>query len=236
MTDANESANEGRDGETGTDAPAVTYPEQPALPEARLSLTFKPGSAPMVTARAQTVSEIKELLEEMNHSGVFADIGRIHAELGAAAQMGSKLGAQQVDSQPTPQAPPQQAAPQMPMGMPQQAPQQPNQPYQGQPAWQQAGAPQVPQQGGWQGQQQGQQGGWNNGGGSAGKTPYPAPQGWLRTTASKPQMEALAAQYQIPKGNPSKGGKWNFFGAPAKGWYVAPDVAGAFAQYSPVPA
>jgi hypothetical protein len=104
----------------------------------------------------------------------------------------------------------------------QQAPQQPNQGYQGQPAWQQAGAPQqAPQNGGQQ------------------KSAYPAPQGWFRLAGDLGLKGATLKQHAqsigLPKGNPNQGGAFNFYKAPQMGWYCSPQAAQALQQFVPVP-
>ncbi|WP_143659426.1 hypothetical protein [Streptomyces sp. MP131-18] len=89
--------------------------------------------------------------------------------------------------------------------------QQPNQPYQGQPPWQQAGAPQ---------------------GGAM------VPPGWMKLNVPFPQkgaFDAIVAQYNIRKGDPNNGGQVSFQKA-VKSWYCAPEVAQAFAQFTPTPA
>lgn len=206
------------------DAPAVTYPEYGPLPEARISLNFTPGKAPQLTARAHTPSELKALLEELDDSGVYADLGRAHASMTAGASLGAGVGATQISN--TPNAPQAPQIPQMPaqgqlpapppMGMPQQAPQMPNQPYAGQPAWQQAGAPQGPS----------------------------LPPGWYKldvpfkprgNNPGKPGFDQVIAQYGLRKGDPHGGGQVSFQ-KEVKTWYCAGDVAGAFAQFNPVPA
>lgn len=112
----------------------------------------------------------------------------------------------------------------------------PGQPYPGQPAWQQAGAPQAQAAPQWGAPQQGQ---------AQQRKEYPAPQGWYKLAVpfpgGKDQLHALAAQLGIPKGNPAKGGVYNFFGLnpqgqPGKAWYCAPDpnVLQAFAQFAPM--
>lgn len=109
-------------------------------------------------------------------------------------------------------AAPMPAQPQYP-----QATQQPNQPYQGQPSWQQAGALQQ-QNGGYQ--------------------PNPVPQGWFKLNVPFPQkgaFDAIVQQNGFRKGDPNNGGQLSWQ-KERKSWYCAPEVAGAFQQFSPVPA
>lgn len=97
----------------------------------------------------------------------------------------------------------------------------PNQPYPGQPAWQQAGAPQASQWGGGQPQ---------NGPG--------LPAGWYRLNVPFPQkatFDAIVSQNNFRKGDPGRGGQVSWR-KEQKFWACAPEVAQAFAQFSPVPA
>lgn len=122
----------------------------------------------------------------------------------------------------TPQAP---AAPQGGVNYNPQTPP-PNQPFPGQPAWQQAGAPAAPPQQQW-------------------APPAPAvnvPQGWYKldvpfkargNNPGKPGFDAIVAQYSFRKADPAQGGQVSFQKG-AKSWYCAPDIAGAFAQFNPV--
>lgn len=203
--------------------PAVSYPEHVKDPHNHRYTISVDGRGPMVVVRAQSAQEVNDAFQELLEANTGALMGSFWSAFKGTAQVGNGM-AQGAPQAPSPQA--QQAAQQYPTPPQPPVQQAPNQPYQGQPAWQQAGAP--------QGQPQQQWGGQQSGGGQ--RDPYPAPQGWMRTTASKQQMDATAGQYGIPKGNPNKGGKYNFFKAPSTGWYCAPDVAGAFAQYNPVPA
>lgn len=209
------------DGEEDAAPGGATFPEYPDNPhEAPLSVNFKPGGTPQLTVRGRTVAEHMDLLTQVADSGLLAAIGRVNAAFGGQG------------SAPAPQGQPNWN----PVTPP------PNQPYPGQPAWQQAGAPQAPAQQSWGGAPQG---GFNGGQQAAQgqRKEYPAPQGWYKLNVpfpgGKDQLHALATQYGIPKGGPGKGGKYNFYGLtpggqPGKAWYCAPEVAQAFQQFSPV--
>lgn len=173
--------------------PAVTYPEPPDNPHNH-TFTWSPKLADgsMLVIRANTGAELLRAAQEA---------------AGVAQQLSSTWSDAKVIHQSYP-APPQQQYPQ--------AQQAPNMPYQGQPPWQTAGAP----QGGYQ---------------------APAPQlpaGWHRLNVpfkSKPQFDAIVAQYNLRKADPGSGGQVSFQKA-NKTWYCAPDVVGAFQQFQPVPA
>lgn len=200
---------------TGANAPA--FPEHPDNPhEAPLSVNFKPGGTPQLTVRARTVQEHMDLLQQVQSSGLLALIQSVN----------SAFGGQGAAPAPAPQANPFNQQPAQPF---------PNQPYPGQPAWQTAGAPPQQQWGGGAPQAPAQ----------SGRKQYPAPQGWFRLNVPYPkgtdQLHALAQQSQVPKGNPDKGGMYNFWGLspsgqPGKAWYCAPQVAPVFAQFNPMPA
>lgn len=205
------------EGEDAQEAPAfggATYPEYSySLADHVYTWSPKLPDGSMLVVRANSADALAEAAEAL-----VPIAGRLRAAWQAVT--GS--------SAPAPQAPV-QASQGQPNWNPQMPP--PNQPYPGQPAWQQAGAPQAqpaPQWGG--GQQQGQ------------RKEYPAPQGWLRLNgARKEQVDAIAQQMGIPKGNPNKGGAYNFFGLtpggqPGKSWYCSPQAAQAFAQFNPMPA
>jgi hypothetical protein len=96
----------------------------------------------------------------------------------------------------------------------------PNQPFPGQPAWQQAGAPATPAPQWAPPAQQGAQ----------------VPQGWYKLTVPFPQkasFDAIVAQYNFTKGDPGRGGQVSWQKA-VKSWYCAPEIAQAFAQFNPV--
>lgn len=200
----------------------VTYPELPGNPHNH-TYTWSPKlpDGSMLVIRSSTAQGLVEATEAMAP----------HAARLKAAWAGV-LGQPQAPAQGMPPAMQSQ-----PNYNPVTAP--PNQPYAGQPAWQQAGAPQAqaaPQWGAPQAPQQAQQGQ---------RKEYPAPAGWYKLNVpfpgGKDVLHALATQLQIPKGNPNKGGVYNFFGLnpqgmPGKAWYCAPDpnVLQAFAQFSPM--
>lgn len=62
--------------------------------------------------------------------------------------------------------------------------------------------------------------------------------GWYRLNVpfrSKAAFDGIVAQYQLRKGRPTEGGQLSFNKAD-KSWYVDPQYAGAFSQFTPVPA
>lgn len=186
-----------------------TYTWSPKLPD---------GS--MLVIRSQTAQGLVEATEAMapHAARLKAAWGSIVGQPQAPAPQGMPAAMQ---SQPNfnPQMPP------------------PNQPFPGQPAWQQAGAPQAQTAPQWGAPAQTPQ--------QAARKEYPAPAGWYKLNVpfpgGKDQLHALATQLGIPKGNPSKGGVYNFFGLspsgqPGKAWYCAPEAAQAFGQFTPMPA
>lgn len=217
-------------GEADRQAEAASYPEFPSNPHNhRFTLSYDPQKPPFLVVRASTVDELTDAFEELENSGVYAAMGNAWRVMKAQATVGAGMGPTSV----VPDGPPVQAVQPVPLPQsPQAQYPQPVQQYPGQPGtapaqWQNVGAPPVNQQSQQQWGQQQQQGE---------RPAYPAPQGWYRMQANKQQADATAGQYGIPKGNPNKGGKYNFFSAPVKAWYCAPDVVGAFQQYNPVPA
>jgi hypothetical protein len=65
-----------------------------------------------------------------------------------------------------------------------------------------------------------------------------AQNGWYRLNVpfkQKGVFDGLTAQYGMQKGRPSEGGHFSFQKAD-KSWYVHPQYAGAFGQFSPMPA
>lgn len=202
----------------GNGAEGVTYPELPSNPHNHV-YTWSPKlpDGSMLVIRASTAEALAEAAE-----AVAPLAGRLRAAWQAA--IGTPQAAVPNEFQAAAQSAP-NFNPQTPA---------PNVPYPGQPAWQQAGAPQAqaaPQWGGGapQGQQQ--------------RKEFPAPQGWYKLNVpfpgGKDQLHALATQLGIPKGNPNKGGVYNFFGLspagqPGKAWYCAPEAAQAFAQFTPM--
>lgn len=198
----------------------VTYPEYPhSLSNHTYTWSPKLPDGSMLVIRSQTADGLVEAVDSMVP---FA------ARLKAAWQgvLGTPQPAPQAPQYQSPQTPP-------PFGPNVSAPQAPG--YQGPPVQQapQWGATQAPAYGGGapQGQQQ--------------RKEYPAPQGWFKLNVpfpgGKDQLHALAASVGIPKGNPNKGGAYNFFGLspsgqPGKAWYCAPEAAQAFAQFTPMAA
>ncbi|WP_327719857.1 hypothetical protein OG381_34280 [Streptomyces sp. NBC_00490] len=62
--------------------------------------------------------------------------------------------------------------------------------------------------------------------------------GWYRLNVpfkDKATFDGITAQYGMTKGRPSEGGQFSFH-KDTKAWYVHPQYAGAFPQFSPVPA
>lgn len=190
----------------------ATFPEHPDNPhEAPLSVNFKPGGTPQLTVRGRTVAEHMALLQDVQSSGLLTLIASVNTAFGGQG------------AAPAPQAPAQGPVP-VPQGVnynPQMPP--PNQPYPGQPAWQQAGAPQAS---GWAGGQQ-QGGGFARNaqqGGGQGNKPQPKtqPPGWYRTDKnSGPGADFWKSwreqNQQALKGKIQWGGASTF--------WVAPDVA-----------
>lgn len=203
------------EGEWEPDGEGASYPELPDNPHNHV-YTWSPKlpDNSMLVIRSQTALGLVEAVEAM---GPMA--GRLRAAWGTI--VGTPQAAVPNEFQAAAQSAP-NFNPQTPA---------PNQPYPGQPAWQQAGAPQAQAAPQWGGGQQAQ---------APAKEAYPAPQGWYRLNVpfpgGKDQLHALAQSQGIPKGNPSKGGAYNFFGAPVKAWYCSPQAAPAFAQFTPMPA
>lgn len=202
----------------GAGAPAfggATYPEYPySLADHVYTWSPKLPDGSMLVIRSQSADGLVKAVKEM---------GPLAGQLRAAWQ--DVVGTPQAAPQQfqTPQTPP-------PFGPNVSAPAAPG--YQGPPAqqWTPPQAQAAPAWGG--GQAQAQQ-----------RKEYPAPQGWYKLNVpfpgGKDQLHALAAQLQIPKGSPSKGGKYNFFGLnpqgqPGKAWYCDPQVVQAFQQFSPM--
>lgn len=185
--------------------PAVTYPEAPANPHNH-TYTWSPKlpDGSMLVIRAGTPDELVSAVEAM---APLAQRLRTAWEAVTGRPAAPAAPAPQGQFQPqggvnyNPQTPP------------------PNQPFPGQPAWQQAGAPQAPQQ--WAPPaQQGAQ----------------VPQGWYKLTVPFPQkgaFDAIVQQYNFTKGDPGRGGQVSWQKA-VKSWYCAPEIAPAFAQFNPV--
>jgi hypothetical protein len=192
----------------------VTFPEFPANPHNhRYTLSIN-GQGPMLVVRANTAAEIIAASEELEDGAVGAAVGRAWAAFKAGAALGNGLGAT-----PVPAGAP--AAPQAP-GMPTPPPFGPNVSVPGAPGYQ--GGPAVP-------------------------PPPPAPAvqnrgseyaqaGWYRLNVPFPkkgEFDGITQQYGMRKGRPSEGGQFSFH-KDTKAWYVDPQYAGAFPQFSPVPA
>jgi hypothetical protein len=197
----------------GEDA-AVSYPEHPSNPHNhRFTISFD-GRGPMVVVRGNTAQEIIAGFQELEEAAAGAAMGNSWASIKAAAAVASGLGA-------TPVPPGAPAAPQAP-GMPTPPPFGPNVSIPGAPGFQgNPGFPQPP-------------------------APPAAPQtppeygqaGWYRLNVpfkQKGTFDGITAQYQMRKGRPSEGGQFSFNKAD-KSWYVDPQYAGCFPQFSPVPA
>jgi hypothetical protein len=204
----------------GEDTPAeapVTYPEFPSNPHNHRFTISIDARGPMLVVRANTGADIQAAAEELEDAAVGAAIGRAWAAFKAGAAMGNGLQAT-----PVPAGAP--AAPQAP-GMPTPPPFGPNVSVPQAPGFQ---APPAPPQGGF------------NGGGQAKPDRRAEYQqaGWYRLNVPFPkkgQFDGLTAQYQMRKGRPSEGGQFSFNSAD-KSWYVDPQYAGAFGQFTPMPA
>jgi hypothetical protein len=211
------------------DAPATTapatYPQFPENPRNHRFTISIDGRGPMVVVRANTAEEIKSACEEIEDHAVGAALGRAYAAFKAGAALGNGLGATPVPAG-APAAP---QPPQMP-GVPTPPPFGPNVSVPGAPGFQ--GNPGFPPP----------QGGFSGGGQQRtprDNTPEFQQNGWYALNVpfpqGKKQFDALCAQYQMKKGRPSEGGSFSFNGA-NKTWYVHPQYAGAFGQFSPMPA
>lgn len=199
--------------------PAATYPEWPKDPHNhRFTISFD-GRGPMVVVRGNTAQEIADGFEELMNEAVGAMMGNAWSALKAAAAVASGLGG----ATPVPAGAP--SAPQAP-GVPTPPPFGPNVSVPQAPGYQGPAAPGMP------------------------VPPPPAPPaapqtspeyaqaGWYRLNVpfkQKGVFDGIAAQYQMRKGRPSEGGQFSFNKAD-KSWYVDPQYAGAFQQFSPMPA
>lgn len=192
-----------------------TYPEYPALPEARFSLCMVPDKPPMVTVRAQTAAELTAALNELEATGVYANIAAAYASLKAQGALGAGLGpVTAVPPQAAPQGPPMGAPAGPPFGPNVSVPQAPG--YQGPP---QGGYASPPQQGGgWGGQSQG-----------SGPQQKPRPAGWAMVDVpfnDKDRFKALRAQGS-ETGNYLRGKiQWGGKGV----YWLDPSIAGWIAQ------
>jgi hypothetical protein len=196
------------------DAPAVTYPEPPDNPHNhRFTISFD-GRGPMVVVRGNTAADIIAAYQELEQSAAGAAMGNAWASIKAAAAVASGLGAT-----PVPAGAP--VAPQAP-GMPVPPPFGPNVSVPGAPGFQgNAGFPAPPMPPAVQS-----------------NTPEYQQNGWYRLNVpfqKKGAFDGIVAQYQVRKGRPTEGGSLSFNKAD-KSWYVSPQVAGAFGEFSPMPA
>lgn len=174
-------------GATAPTANTPQYPEYGPLPEAPISVNFRPGDKPQITVRGNTAAEITAALNDLEAHGVYANLAAAMASMNAQGPLGAGLGPV---TPVTPQGPP----PGLPQGPPQAGPPfgpnvsvpgAPN--YQGppQPQWQQGGQ---------------QSGGWGGGGGARGNTgpqSNPRPQGWAQVDVpfnDKERFKQMRAQ------------------------------------------
>lgn len=207
------------------DDSTVTYPEAPDNPHNhRFTISFD-GRGPMVVVRGNTAADVIAAYEELENHAVGAAMGNAWAALKASAAIANGLGATAVPAgaPALPQAPGVPTPPAVRQAPQAQYPAGPPALPQGPPpaAWQNAGAPAVQNNA-----PEYQQHGWY-------KLTVPfKPQG---NNPGKPAFDGICAQYQLRKGRPTEGGQLSFNKAD-KSWYVSPDVAGAFPQFSPVPA
>lgn len=195
-------------------ADGASYPEFPDNPHNhRFTISFD-GRGPMIVVRGNTAAEIAAGFEELMNESVGAVMGNSWAALKAAAAVASGAG-------PVSVVPGVPAAPQAP-GMPTPPPFGPNVSvpaapgFVGNPGFQAPPAPPAVQ---------------NN-------APEFQQNGWYRLTVPYPKkgaFDAVVAQYQMRKGRPTEGGAVSFNKAD-KSWYVSPQYAGAFGEFSPMPA
>lgn len=203
---------QGWDGDAGT--PAVTYPEFPENPaNHRFTISFD-GRGPMVVVRGNTAADIIAGYQELEQSAAGAAMGNAWASIKAAAAVASGLGAT-----PVPAGAP--VAPQAP-GMPVPPPFGPNVSVPGALGFQgNAGFPAPPMPPAVQS-----------------NIPEYQQNGWYRLNVpfqKKGAFDGIVAQYQVKKGRPTEGGSLSFNKAD-KSWYVSPQIAGAFGEFSPMPA
>lgn len=190
-------------------APAVAYPELSDNPHNH-TYTWSPKlpDGSMLVIRAQSAEALAEAAEAL--AGV---TGRLRTAWQNAT--GTAPAAPQAPA-PALQGPPPPGYGQG--AMPQQYPPQfaPQAPGSAPAPWQNGGAPQ----------------GQFGGGG------VQLPPGWYKLNVPFPQkgaFDGIVQQYNIQKGDPSRGGQVSFQKA-TKSWYCAGEVVQAFAQFSPVPA
>lgn len=174
----------------------VTYPEYTDNPHNhRFTISLAPDKPPFIVVRGQTATEITAAFNELEASGVYANLAAAWASLKAQGTIGQGLGPVSPVGASTPApgpvagpvtyapAPGQQAQPAPPpFGPNVSVPSAPG--YQGPPVQQQYAPP--PQQGGWGGQQA-----------SGPRDPKPRPQGWAVCDVpydDKERFKALRAQ------------------------------------------
>lgn len=195
----------------GTKA-APSYPEYGALPEAPISVNFRPGDKPQITVRGHSAQEITATLNDLEAGGVYANIAAAMASLNSQGPLGAGLGPVTPVS---PQAPP--------PGIPMPAPGAPATPP---PFGPNVSVPQAP---GYQGPPQGgfpppqQQGGW--GGGQQRNEPKPRPQGWLAVDVPFNDKDRFKQMREAGKdyfrGKVQWGGKGVYWLEPSVAQYIA---------------
>lgn len=199
-------------------APPVTYPEYAPLPEAPISVNFKPTGEPMITVRGNCAADVTAALNDLEACGTYANIAAAQSMLQAQGPLGGILGPVTPVS---PQAPP----PGLPAGPPQAPPpfgpnvSVPTAPqYQGPPAPQQY-APQAPPAPSW--------GGQGGGGNSGPQPPSERPPGWHVVDvpwAMKDQFKDMRANPQFKdyvRGKIRWGGKGIYFLEPSISAWIA---------------
>jgi hypothetical protein len=206
-------------------ADSASYPEFPGNPHNHRYTISMNGQGPMVVIRGNTAEEINAACEELREQSTGAALGSFWSEFKAAAMVANGLGgATPVPAQAGPPAPPQGAPTPPPFG--------PNVSVPGAPGFAGPPAPPAPPAQQWGGQQ--------GGGQRQARDNRPEFQqaGWYRLSVPFPkkgEFDGLTSQYQMRKGRPTEGGQFSFNGAD-KSWYVDPQYAGGFGQFSPVPA
>lgn len=199
-------------------AAAAAYPEVPANPHNHLFTISMDGRGPMIVVRGNTPAEINERYQALMDAGTTTIAAAVYSHMKAEMQVAQGLGP--VSAPPAVQGPP---AP--PAGAPVPPPFGPNVSVPAAPGF--AGPPAPPAMPAAPAQQA--------------PNEY-ADNGWYRVNVpfkDKGAFEAICNQYQMKKGRPSEGGQFSFnkgdrYGV--KGWHVHPQYAGAFPQFSPVPA
>lgn len=191
-------------------ADGASFPELPDNPHNHLLTISMDSRGPMIVVRANTPQEANARWQALADAGTLTLLSALYAQMKGAP------------------APAPQAAPAAPQGAAQQFPQ-PAQQFPGQPgtapaAWQNVGAPTPPA--------------WGNQGGAQDSGQEYKQAGWYRLNVPFPKkgaFDGICAQYQFRKGRPSEGGQYSW-NKGAKAWFCSPDIAGAFGQFSPVPA